>query len=99
MLSKRTAKFRECLSLLPEEVKREAVEAYYKWKNDPSHASLEFKEIRVNKNKTIWSARVSIGYRAIGFKPNRDLIVWVWIGSHPEYDKRLQSKRARNIGN
>jgi hypothetical protein len=34
----------------------------------------------------IWSVRVGAHYRALGTEVE-DGIVWVWIGTHDEYDK------------
>ena len=36
-----------------------------------------------------WSARVGISYRALG-KERVEGIVWMWIGSHAEYDRLLK---------
>jgi hypothetical protein len=35
-----------------------------------------------------WSARVGLGYRALGLDAEGD-VVWFWIGSHADYDKLL----------
>ncbi len=37
---------------------------------------------------TIWSVRVTISVRAVGARDG-DMIVWVWIGSHNEFDSRF----------
>jgi hypothetical protein len=34
----------------------------------------------------VWSVRVSAQYRAVGQRSG-DEIVWVWIGSHNDFDK------------
>ena len=49
---------------LPERVKRTARKNYKLWQDNPSHPSLEFKE--VNQEDQIWSIRVGIGWRAQG---------------------------------
>ncbi len=54
-------------------------------KDDPRHPSLRFK--RVGK---VWSARVGINHRAIA-TPIPDGFLWVWIGSHKEYDQLIKS--------
>ncbi|HEY3064347.1 MAG TPA: hypothetical protein VGL09_01055 [Methylomirabilota bacterium] len=36
----------------------------------------------------IYSARVSLGYRAVGLMEG-DEITWFWIGTHGEYDRLL----------
>lgn len=52
-------------------------------KNDPKHPSLHFKRIG-----NFWSARVGRNYRALAVEDGKDFI-WVWIGSHAEYDRLI----------
>ncbi|MEO1631476.1 MAG: hypothetical protein AAFU38_11915, partial [Bacteroidota bacterium] len=53
---------------------------------NPSHPSLQFK--KVGDRKQLWSVRVGLHYRALGMdKPEG--VVWIWIGSHAEYDQIL----------
>ncbi|AVQ70032.1 MAG: hypothetical protein PX481_06500 [Microcystis sp. M53603_WE2] len=73
---------------LPDRVKRTARKNYKLWQDNPSHPSLEFKE--VNQEDQIWSIRVGIGWRALGRIKSKNVIVWFWIGSHAEYDKLLK---------
>ena len=71
---------------LPKEVQRLADEQFERLKSDPKHPSLHFK--KVGRRKQLWSARVGMHYRALGLdKPEG--VVWVWIGTHAEYDKLL----------
>ncbi len=72
---------------LPEHVRRRARESYGFFAADPNHPSLEFK--RVSGRRPVYSARVSIGYRALGVLEQGD-IVWFWIGPHHEYDRLLR---------
>jgi hypothetical protein len=44
---------------------------------------------RKHATDEIWSVWIGIDYRALGFKPRVDEIVWFWIGSHTDYDKLL----------
>ena len=53
---------------------------------NPSHPGLHFK--KVDHDNLIYSARVGLGYRALGRMDGED-IVWFWIGPHSEYDKLL----------
>lgn len=87
MKSQRTKTFRELLSDLPLDVKRQAYAAYRQFKQDPFHPSLQFK--RVSQRKALFSVRIGINHRALGIREADDLIVWIWIGSHAEYDKIL----------
>jgi hypothetical protein len=52
-------------------------------KADSSHPSLHFKKVG-----RVWSARVGSNYRAVA-TPIEDGFLWVWIGTHAEYDKML----------
>ena len=45
----------------------------------------EFKKV----GDDLWSVRVGRAYRALG-RFEGDLLVWVWIGSHAEYDQVLR---------
>jgi hypothetical protein len=87
MKSKRTKRFRELLRALPDDAKLQAYTAYRLFKSDPHHPSLHFK--RVSKRKLLYSVRIGISYRALGLREKDDLMVWIWIGSHAEYDKLL----------
>ena len=40
------------------------------------------------KSENFWSARVGIYYRAIAVKDDNDFI-WVWIGTHGEYERLI----------
>jgi hypothetical protein len=69
---------------LPAEVKRNARRAFKLWKEDPFHPSLHFK--RVATKEPIYSARIGIGWRALGVVSGQE-ILWFWIGSHADYDR------------
>lgn len=86
MKSRTTAEFREQLSQLPTELQERADEAFERFQEDPSHPGLEFK--RVHPSRPIYSARISLNYRALAVN-REDTWIWFWIGSHSEYDKLL----------
>ncbi|MGH6925670.1 MAG: type II toxin-antitoxin system RelE family toxin [Propylenella sp.] len=69
---------------LPEPVRRLADRSFDIMKTNPRHPGLNLKRIG-----RIWSARVGLGYRALGADAGGD-IVWFWIGSHADYDKMLK---------
>ena len=48
------------------------------------HPSLRFKKLA--GTESIWSVRITAQYRAIGERRG-DMISWVWIGTHNEFDK------------
>ncbi|HEV7127467.1 MAG TPA: hypothetical protein VGN32_08485 [Ktedonobacterales bacterium] len=74
---------------LPEEVRRQAREAFRSFKRDPFSPGLTFKE--VNKRHRYWSVRITRGYRAVGIRDDGE-ITWTWIGSHADYDQYIARK-------
>jgi len=83
-----TRRFREALAGLPAHVQRQARAAYKLFAQDPAHPSLRFKQ--VHATRPIYSARVGLGYRALGVRDGED-VIWFWIGSHAEYDRLIDS--------
>jgi len=79
-----TRRFWECLANLPEDIQNLARKNYALLKTNPHHPSLQFK--RVGK---LWSARVGLHYRALATEDGEDFI-WVWIGTHDEYERMIQ---------
>ena len=78
--------FWQCYSRLPRDVQQLADKNYELLRNDPFHPSLHFK--KVGKKKQLWSVRVGDHYRALGLDKSEG-VVWIWIGTHAEYDKLL----------
>jgi hypothetical protein len=74
------------LQHLPEQIRRQAREAYKLFKENPYHPSLRFKQI--HPRKPVYSVRINIDYRAVGTRDG-DEIVWFWIGSHTDYEKLI----------
>ena len=81
-------RFWSCYHRLPEEIRRLADRNYETLRNDPHHPSLHFKKVG-----TLWSARVGLHYRAVAVEDGSDMI-WVWIGTHAEYDRIVKSGGA-----
>ena len=79
--------FWDAYQRLPVHVQQQARESYGFFASDPNHPSLDFK--RVSQRRLVYSARVSIEYRALGVLYEGD-IVWFWIGPHHEYDRLLR---------
>jgi len=71
---------------LPKEVQELADKNFGLLKSDPHHPSLRLK--KVGKTRQLWSVRVGAHYRALGVEKPEG-IVWVWIGTHAEYDTLL----------
>jgi len=76
-----SSRFWALYDALPEEVRALADKNYLLLKSNPKHPSLHFKRLG-----DVWSVRVGAHYRALGTEVE-DAIVWVWIGTHDEYDK------------
>ncbi|GAA4448278.1 hypothetical protein GCM10023189_05910 [Nibrella saemangeumensis] len=82
-----TQRFRECYAKLPEHIQEATRKAYYLWKEDPSHPAIQFKQ--VHTTRPIYSARVSLAFRALGIRQD-NTIIWFWVGSHADYDRLLK---------
>jgi hypothetical protein len=78
-----TSRFWALYAALPEDVRALADKNYELLKNDPWHPSLHFKKVG-----KLWSVRVGIHHRAIATEIDGEML-WVWIGSHAEYDKLI----------
>ncbi len=66
---------------LPDRIKIQARQAYTLFQDNPDHPSLNFK--RVGRRNSVYSVRISAGYRALGVVEQSD-IIWFWIGPHHE---------------
>ena len=69
---------------LPIDIQALADKNFLLLKGNPSHPSLQFKKVG-----KVWSVRVSSNYRAIATQIEEGYF-WIWIGTHPEYDKLLK---------
>ena len=76
-----TRRFWDVFEQLPESVQETARKNYSLLKDNPKYPSLHFKDIG-----KFWSVRVGSGYRALAHKDGDDFM-WVWIGTHSEYDR------------
>ncbi len=83
-MHKTTSRFWKNYEKLPISIQKIAKKNFNLLKEDPLHPSLHFK--RIGK---FWSARVDINYRALAIEDDEDLL-WVWIGTHDEYEKMLK---------
>jgi len=48
--------------------------------------TLHFASKKLSGYADVWSVRLSAQYRAVGQRSGNE-IVWVWIGSHNDFDK------------
>jgi hypothetical protein len=77
-------RFWGCYDVLPKAVQDQADRAYALLKEDPRHPSLHLKRIG-----RFWSVRVGLRHRALAIDAGDDTLLWVWIGTHAEYDQLL----------
>ena len=79
-----THRFWERYDKLPADIRALADKSFRLLKADPGHPSLHLKRIG-----DVWSVRVTDKHRAVGI-PAPDGIAWIWIGTHKEYERRIQ---------
>jgi hypothetical protein len=70
---------------LPTAVRARADKQFALLKLNPQHPSLQFKKVGDRLGHEIWSARVTLSYRALAIK-RPDGYLWFWIGNHEAYD-------------
>ena len=75
MKSVTTERFRKAYESLPEQIKELTRRAYQKWKVNPNHPGLQFKQI--HKVQAIYSVRISLSYRTLGVKQG-NIMVWLF---------------------
>jgi len=83
--SRCTRRFWKLHEALPLHVRSRAKKSYELWKADRHHPSLDFKKLKSGHGNR-FSIRVGDHHRAIGHLAG-DVIEWVWIGSHEDYNK------------
>ncbi|MCZ6677958.1 MAG: hypothetical protein O7E52_11985, partial [Candidatus Poribacteria bacterium] len=74
-----------CFDRLDESVQKVARQNFQLLRTNPRHPSLHFKKVG-----KFWSVRAGIAHRALAVEDGEDFI-WVWIGSHDEYDRLIRS--------
>lgn len=80
MKHRATPRFWQLYRALPQDLQQLADRGYQLLLQDSRHPSLHFK--RIGK---LWSVRVGLHHRALATERAGE-IVWMWIGSHAEYD-------------
>jgi hypothetical protein len=83
MKSKVDPAFWRRFNALPPHIQQVAARAYALWLQDPFYPSLHFKKLK----NDLWSVRIGDHYRATGYFLSSDIFVWMWIGTHEEYNK------------
>ena len=70
---------------LPAKIRARADKQFALLRENPLHPSLHFKKLTERNGQEIWSARVTLNYRALAVKVGSDY-VWFWIGEHGTYN-------------
>jgi hypothetical protein len=83
-----TAGFWRELGNLPLAIRNRAEKQFALLKVDPHHPSLQFKRVGARHGAEIWSARVTLSYRALAIR-RADGYLWFWIGNHTTYDSLI----------
>lgn len=86
MTSRATPLFWQLYRALPPEIRAAARRTYQRFRENPSHPGLQLERLRFDPRA--WSVRVTQDFRAVA-RRDGDLWVWVWIGSHHDFDRRF----------
>lgn len=89
MTSRLHPDFRRYFEGLPNEIRERARQAYKRFATHPAHPGLRFK--RLHADLPLWSVRISDSYRAVGVRKTDDEIIWIFIGTHAEYERMLKN--------
>lgn len=68
MIHRTNADFWQDYRALPIEIRARADKQFASLKDNPQHPSLQFKKLGDRRGQEIWSARVSLNYRALAVK-------------------------------
>jgi hypothetical protein len=85
MVHRTNADFWNDYQSLPIHIRARADKQFELLKSNPQHPSLQFKKIGERRGQEIWSARVTLKYRALSIRL-ADEYLWFWIGEHNVYD-------------
>jgi hypothetical protein len=85
MQHRAATEFWEQYHALSHEVRARADKQFSLLKANPQHPSLQFKKVGERHGWEIWSARVTLNYRALAIK-RTDGYLWFWIGDHKAYE-------------
>ncbi len=75
---------------LPLVIRNRADKQFLLLKTNPQHPSLQLKKVGQSKAESLWSARVTLSYRALALKRD-DGFLRFWIGDHERYDEFVSS--------
>ncbi len=87
MRSLGTAAFWRSYRELPAGIRDAARAAYQKFVQNPAQPSLQLERLR--SDPRFWSVRVTRDFRAVAQRLEADTWIWVWIGSHKDFDRQF----------
>lgn len=85
MQHRTTTEFWQEYRRLPPDLRRRADKQFSLLKSNAQHRSLQFKRIGERQGQEVWSARVTLSYRAVAIKRDYGFL-WFWIGDHETYE-------------
>jgi len=88
--SRGVPEFWKAYHVLPAEIKQAARSAYRKFSENPAQPSLRLE--RLKSDSRFWSVRITRDYRAVAQRFGRNVWVWVWIGSHQDFDRQFPNR-------
>ena len=86
MISRVRPSFWRAYQSLDPRIQEAARRSYRLFAIDPEHPSLRFKKLA--GSKSVWSVRINDSVRALAERDGA-ILVWFWIGSHNDFDKRF----------
>jgi hypothetical protein len=89
MIHRANADFWNDYDALPADIRARADKQFALLRSSPQHPSLHFKKLSDRNGQEIWSARVTLKYRALAIKLPHEYL-WFWIGEHRVYDALLK---------
>ena len=82
-----TPAFWQSYRKLPAGIREAARTAYKKLLQNPAQPSLQLERLR--SDPRFWSVRVTRDFRAVAQRLESDTWIWVWIGSHKDFDRQF----------
>ena len=82
MKSVASTRFWDLYHALPADIQKLADKNFRLWLMNSRYPALQFKPIA----NELWSARVGAHYRAVGKFLDGGTFMWIWIGTHEEYN-------------
>jgi hypothetical protein len=88
MQHRATDAFWRAYQALPPEIRNRADKQFALLKSNPQYPSLHFRKVGESRRQEVWSARVTLNYRALALK-RADGFLWFWIGDHRTYEELI----------